>query len=193
MKYFLIITLLIFSTLKLYCQQIDFTKLIFETKSNLAITKSLDHKLPSRIYLLSKTISWNPRRFKLNKPSGRHAEATELYIFADTSLRNIFSVNENEHLANQAQTSASEKNSKKYKEIYMIDSFSELRKGFLFAITNPVYTSDSNYVFIDMEIYYKNKEINCMNEAYYGRVLIIYKYTKQFGWILFKKEDNLIL
>ena len=75
---------------------------------------------------------------------------------------------------------------------YFITDFSD-KIGFFFSVTDPIFTQDKQYAFIDIITYKKDKETEKLNYAYFGTTLIIYQNIKGKGWTRIKKRDYLIL
>ena len=189
MRPLIVIGFLVFWT-KLHSQEPDFIKLIFKDKNNLKMTGAF-HQYPLKIFVLAKPTSWNIDRFILNKQSKRHAEAKDPYLFSDTSLNNLFSEKEKDYLAQRSADAAEGNLSTPDKTIHFIRSPKDL-PGYFFLMTNPIYTSDSAFAFVDMYVYYKEKINSDPDKSYYGSILFIYKNSHEAGWTLVKKVEEII-
>jgi len=66
-------------------------------------------------------------------------------------------------------------------------------KGFYFVTTEPVYSSDMKYAFIDLTVFYKDKFKQDLNETYFGTVCIVYKKEQNNKWKKIKVKNHLIL
>lgn len=63
----------------------------------------------------------------------------------------------------------------------------------IFSVTDPIFTKDKQYAFIDIITYKKDKDTEDLDFASFGTTLLIYQNQKGKGWTRIKKWDYLIL
>lgn len=197
------ITLLLFLT-QCFSQDKGLIKLACKDKSNFDITTRLDEKKPTVYYVLNKTDKWNAYRFHLDEDltsdsvrkkleSDEHSPYNYSYIFSDTALDRLFRKTEKQHLYRVAQSMQPRQLTDTFKVFKLIKSFNAAKNGFFFSVTEPIFTQDNQYAFIDITTYKKDKETEELNYAYFGTTLLIYQNIKGKGWTRIKKRDYLIL
>jgi hypothetical protein len=187
-----------------FSQDNGLIKLAFKDKSNFDITTRLDNKKPTVYYVLNKTDNWNTYRFHLDEDltsdsvrkkleSDEHSPYNHSYLFSDTALERIFSSTEKQHLYRVAQSMKPRQLIDSFKVFKLVKSFDAAKNGFFFSVTDPIFTEDKQYAFIDITTYKKDKETEELNYAYFGTTLLIYQNIKGKGWTRIKKRDYLIL
>lgn len=197
------ITLLLFWTTS-FSQDNTIIKLAFSDKTNFDIITRFYRKRPTTFYVLDKTDKWNPYRFHLDEDltsdsvrkhleRDEHSHYNHSYIFRDTVLDKLFSESEKQRLYKLAQTRKPRQIADTFKLFKLIKSFNTAKYGFFFSVTDPIFTQDKQYAFVDIITYKKDKETEKLNYAYYGTTLLIYQNIKGKGWIRVKKRDYLIL
>ena len=203
MKHLMLISVLFFWA-QAYSQDNDIIKLAFKDKSNFDITTKLNNKKPDRYFVLSMTDNWNGNRFRLKenlksdsvrkKLSGdEHHPYNYSYIFKDTILDKLFSDNEKEHLFQLSQTTNPRQLTHGLNGFSITESFKTAKNGFFFSVTDPIFSSDGQYAFLDITTYKKEKETKDLNDAYFGTTFLIFNNIKGQGWTRIKKIDYLIL
>ncbi|MBI2273204.1 MAG: hypothetical protein HYU70_05365 [Bacteroidetes bacterium] len=203
MRLLTIIALLLFST-RSVSQDNGLIKLAFKDKSNFEITTLLKSKKPTVYFVLSKTDKWNTYRFHLNEDltsdsvrkkleSDEHSPYNHSYLFSDTALDRLFNETEKQHLYKVAQSMKPRQLTDTFKVFKLTKSFNTVQNGFFFSVTDPVFTQNKQYAFIDITIFKKEKETEDFNQAYFGTTLLIYEHIKGKGWSRIKKRDSLIL
>lgn len=203
MKPIILISFL-FISCQLFPQDNDIIKLAFEDKSNFDITKSLGNRIPHRFFILSKTDTWNPNRFHLKENlqsdsvkkkilSDEHHPYNNSYIFKDSILARLLSDNEKTRLFQMAHQIKKRQMTHPLGEFLIINSFKIAENGFLFSITDPIFSSDRQFAFLDITTYKKDNESTDLNDSYFGTTLLIYKYNKGKGWTRLKKIQRIIL
>lgn len=203
MKLLPFIILLLFQT-QSFCQDNGLIKLVFSDKSNFEITTSFDNKNPAVYYVLNKTDNWNTYRFHLDEDlksdsvrmkleRDEHSPYKHSYLFSDTALDKLFSDAEKQHLYSVAQSIKSRQLTEAFKVFRLIKSFNDARIGFFFSVTDPIFTRDKQYAFIDVTTFKKDRETEELNYAYFGTTLLIYRNINGKGWTRIKKRDSLIL
>lgn len=197
------IALTILST-KLFSQDNGLIKLAFADKSNFEITTFLDNRKPVVYYVLNKTRKWETHRFHLEEDltsdsvrtkleNDEHSYYNHTYVFKDAFLDSLFDKAERQHLYKRAKSIGSRTLTDTFKVFSLIKSFGAAKNGFFFSVTDPVFTRDKQYAFIDIIAYKKDEEAEDLNAAAFGITLLVYKYTKEKGWSRIRKRDHLIL
>lgn len=203
MRLLTFITLLLFWT-RCFSQDEGIIKLAFSDKSNFDITTFLDSKKPTTYYVLNKTDKWNTYRFHLDEDltsdsvrkkleQDEHSYYNHSYIFRDTVTDRLFSDMEKQRLYKLGQSIQPRQLVDTFKIFKLIKSFDVAKNGFFFSVTDPIFTQDKQYAFIDITTYKKDKETEELNYAYFGMTLLIYKNIEGKGWTRIKKFDYLIL
>jgi len=191
-KLITILTFTLFSD-QLYSQKTEFVDLIFEKKDDLEFIQAVDSKIHSNFYLLSQTSPWLADRFKLRSNSKGYYDTSELYFFSDSTIANISSDMEKRNLAEQANILVSRALTNTYKTIKIVDTLNKPNNSYVYQITDPIYTSDSAFAFIDAAVYYPNETDKFFNEAYEAQVMFIFRRSQNSGWILFNKKVKMML
>ena len=203
MRFLIIVTFLLFGT-RSFSQNNELIRLAFSDKSNFDITTRLDNKRPLVYYVMRNTDKWNTYRFHLNEDltseavrrrleNDEHSYYNHTYIFKDTLLDKLFDSSEKRHLFEKAQSLRQRKLADTFQTFKLINSFRTARNGFFFSVTDPVFTTNKQYAFIDIITFRKDQETGELNDAYYGTTLLIYKNSKGKDWTRIRKLDRLIL
>jgi hypothetical protein len=201
MRSLLIILFLSLSTC-IFSQDDGIIGLVFSDKSNFSLATVLGHKAPAKYYLLSKTDQWNGYRFKLKEDvknaevrkrleNDEHHPYNHSYLFRDSSLDKLFAGNEKEYLFAAAKKIKERKLAQNGKSFSLIPSFSKARTGFFFSTTDPVLSSDKQFAFIDVNVFYKDSESKELSDTYYARICLIYQKIDGKFWVRFKKINAL--
>lgn len=203
MRQLLVLSFLIISSI-CYSQEDLIIKLAFSDKSNFDITQKFGHKHPKNYWVLNKTNSWNADRFHLEYDitndsirneleKDEHSAYNNSYLFIDSILNQLFNESQKRHLFHLAQEKQPRQLIDTFKVFSLIPSFEKAKTGFFFSVTDPIFTQDKQYAFIDIIIHKKDKETKDLNTSYFGTTLLIYQYFKDKGWERIKKVDRLIL
>lgn len=187
-----------------FSQDNTIIKLAFSDKTNFDITTSFGDKTPIVFYVLKTTNEWGKYRFHLDEhltsdsvrkslEYDEHSPYNHSYIFRDTVLDKLFSENEKLRMYKLTQTIKPRQLTDTLKQFKLIKSFNDARYGFFFSVTDPIFTQDNQYAFVDIITFKKNKETENINYAYFGTTLLIYQNIKGKGWTRIKKRDHLIL
>jgi len=187
-----------------FSQDNGIIKLAFSDKSNFDITTRLDNKKPTVFYVLNKTDKWSTYRFHLDEDltsdsvrkkleRDEHSPYNHSYIFRDTLLDRLFTDMEKQRLYSLAQSIKPRQLADTFKLFKLIKAFDLAKNGFFFSVTDPIFTQNKQYAFIDITTYKKDKETEELNHAYFGMTLLIYENIKGKGWTRIKKLDYLIL
>jgi hypothetical protein len=177
---------------------------VFSDRTNFKITESFGNQRPKNYWVLDKTNTWNADRFHLEEDitidsirkelaQDEHSSYNNTYLFTDSILNQLFNEYQKRHLFHLAEAKQPRQLIDTFKVFSLIPSFEKAKKGFFFSVTDPVFTKDKQYAFIDIAIHKKDKETEDLNTSYFGTTLLIYQYFKDKGWIRIKKVDRLIL
>ena len=199
-----ILFLLLSLSCKSFSQDNSIIELAFSDSSNFDITTSFLDKRPEKIYVLNKTQKWNTTRFKMDEDlssrkvikrleQDEHSPYNHTYIFKDPELDDLFSQNEKNFLYEGSKAQVPRQLPDTFEHFRIIRSFNEAPDGFLFSVTDPVFTSDKQYAFIDISVCKKDETSENMNQSYFGNTLLIYRKIKNKGWIKLHKRDHVIL
>lgn len=153
---------------------------------------------------MDSTRPWNAYRFHLDEdlrtPAIRqriqrdeHHPYHHSYIFRDSVLDRLFSEKEKEYLYRQSGLHSGSHLLPASHAYTLYNRFEQLPNGFFFTCTQPVFSQDGQYCFIDLEVLDKTEETAAFDEAYYGTILLIYKKDGAGAWKRWKKIDRLIL
>ena len=203
MKLLITILILIFGT-RCFSQDNGLIKLAFRDLSNFDITTSLDNKKPNVFYVLNKTIEWNTCRFHIDKDLSsetvrkklerdEHSPYTYCYIFRDTSVNKLFNDNEKKHLYQFSKSILPRLLVDTFTVFKLIKSYEKAKNDFFFSVTDPIFTTDNQFAFLDITTFKKDKDIEELRFAYFGHTFLIYENLKGKGWTRIKKIDYLVL
>ena len=199
---FSIAFLLIYTNL--FSQENKLIELAFKDKSNFEITTFLDNKKPKEFFVLNRTDKWNSNRFHLDKDitsdsirrsmqRDEHSPYNHSYLFKDTILKKLFTEAEKHRLYEQTLLIKPRQLPDIFNEFKLIKSYKSAKNGFFFSITDPIFTADRQYAFIDITTFKKDKETVELRFAYFGHTLLIYQNVEGESWTRIKKIDYLIL
>jgi hypothetical protein len=203
MKRFLIISL-IFSWASVFAQEAVIINLVFKDTTNFDLTRTFGDNTPTEYFVLTQTDCWNSQRFKLKEnvkstftrkrlSRDEHHPYNHTYLFRDKALDKLFSDSEKEYLFAQTKAIPSRELTMGSINFSLVKSFETVKNGFFFSITDPIFTTNKDYAFIDIHIYHKDEASKGMNDSYFGKILLIYQNIKTKGWTQIEKIDHLIL
>lgn len=190
-----------------YCghaQQNEIIKLAFQDRSNLDITTYLDNKRPKVYYVLNKTREWDTYRFHIDEDlssdsvrkqleQDEHSPYNNSCIFRDSLLQVLFDQKEKDHLYLQARSLKPKQLSNTFKVFNLIKSMRSVKNGFFFSVSEPIFSIDRKYAFIDIVTFKKEANTETLNDAYFGTTLLVFQNSKGKGWTRIKKINRLIL
>lgn len=203
MKQFLIFfTCLI--TISAFGQTDEIYRLTFSDTSNFRLTTLLDHKMPKTFFIIDTTEVWNNNRFWLKDFDSKNKESVvkqiqndehhpyfHSYLFSDSALNSLFSDKTKQQLCDKSKSFKS----KKIKLIgsnYKTVSSSKNLRGFYFVTSEPMFSDDKNFAFIDMTVFYKESNKQPFNETYFGSIALVFQKTGN-TWTRIGKKNWLIL
>lgn len=199
-------TLLFFATLFSWLcgwnQQDHLIKLALSDISNFEVMSffTQGEKMPKKFYVFDSTAYWPNHRFYLEGLKGNegkwsrdeHHPYNYSYLFKDTVLDAIFSTAEKKALSEKAAALKPRKIRMKTPIASPVSSFRSIQSGFIVRTTDPVYSSDSTYAFVDFSILEKRHKKHEINEAYHSTVCVIYR--KENGkWKKWTLKKHVIL
>lgn len=196
--------LILLISLKAHSQAKEIYHLTFTDKSNFNIVTSLDHKLPKTLLIIDTTKGWNLKRFWLPDFDGKdkqkvikqvqydeHHPYFHSYLFSDTSLDRLFTDSVKQALYEKSKKIKSKTISLVGPNYKTIRSSNKI-KGYYFNVSEPIFSDDKNFAFIDLTIFYKEKYNQPLNETYFGTICIVYQ-RQGNGWKKIAKKNWLIL
>lgn len=196
--------LLLFFSITSFCQDEEIYKLTFSDTSNFRLTTYLNHQRPKNIFILDTTQQWYSERFWLDgldtkspqelkeMERDEHHPYNFAYLFRDSVLNRLISNNEKKSLRIKAEIIKSKKIDLKGKSYTTVTSSGNI-KGFYFVTTEPLFTSDMKYAFIDLVVFYKDKPKQDMNETYFGHICVVYQKEPGNSWKKIDLVNYLIL
>ena len=182
----------------------DIYKLTFSDPSNFVIIKSFGSELPEKIFIIDTTAHWNPQRFwlpelKVNSPESvatirndEHHPYNYTYLFKDTILNACIGDSEKAALSHAASQVTSQRINLKGVNYKTVSSSDNL-KGFYVVTTEPIFSTDGKYAFIDLTIFQKTKLIQSIEETYFATTCIVYQKQKNGKWNKIRIANRLIL
>jgi hypothetical protein len=120
-----------------------------------------------------------------------HHPFNNVYIFSKKKLDSLFVDEEKKYLSNACQKIKSKKikiNEKKYFTIENTDKI----EGFYFLISEPVYSSDNKYAFIEVDIKSKYKMYGEKIDDYYAVLKVIFQKDANENWKQIEIDERLI-
>jgi hypothetical protein len=187
-----------------YSQSDEIYRLTFSDTSNFRLTTCLRHKRPAIFFIADTTDRWVTSRFwldGLNESSAEvmrriendeHHPYNHTYLFRDTTLDKLISDSEKRSLKQKASLLQSKSIALKGKNFHTVSSTKKLT-GFYFVTTEPVFTSDRKYAFIDLTVFYKENKKQELNDTYFGTICVVYEKQNDNRWMKINVRDHLIL
>jgi len=181
-----------------------FYKIIFENEDNFKILKIFNGKIPKKFIMLDSTITFYPKSFWLENidlndkkvikeiEDDEHHPFNNVYIFSITEYNNLFDENEKEYLSRACQKVKSKKIKIAEKKYYTVDNTNRI-KGFYFLVSEPVYTSDNRFAFIEVDIKQKSTFLGEKTDDYFGVLKIIFEKDDNGVWKQIGNYDHIIL
>lgn len=203
----LLSVLILLYTSGTYCQTDEIYRLTFSDTSNFRITAFLNHKRPKKILIIDTTCAWSTKRFWLDGVNFNSAQTLKelerdehhpyhhTYLFKDTLLNKLIDDREKILLSRQSELLRSKKISLAGNNFSTIPSSKKL-KGFYVVTTEPVFTSDGKYAFIDLTIFRKNRlkdKIGGTYSNYFGTTCVVYQRKRDNTWEKIKIKNHLLL
>ena len=196
--------LIYFITTTVFGQTEEIYRLTFSNKNNFKLTTLLDHKMPKTLFIIDTTETWNSNRFWLTDfddndkekvikdiQNDEHHPYFHSYLFSDTGLNKLFTDKAKKELSIKSKKIKSKRialNGSNYKTI----SSSKNIKGYYFVTSEPFFSDDKRFAFIELTVYYKDNYKQLLNETYFGTIAVVFQ-KQSNTWEVVAKKDWLIL
>jgi hypothetical protein len=187
-----------------FSQTDTFYKIIFENEKNFKIIKILDGRIPKKFILVDSTVSFYPKSFWLDNlnlkdkkvikeiENDEHHPFNNVYIFSQNEYDILFSDDEKEYLSRACQKAKSKKIKITEKKYFTVSSTNKI-KGFYFLVSEPVYTSNNKFAFVEVDIKQKSTFLGEKTDEYYGVLKIIFEKDENGIWKQIGNYEHLIL
>ncbi|MET7253130.1 hypothetical protein [Dyadobacter fermentans] len=182
-------------------------RLTFSEATNFDIMNSLSHKQPKTILISNVTDAWDytvfwngfvggetQEQIETETKTSRHESYDPEYLFRDPQMLKAISTTERKSLRKRTLKPATAKKIALKGVGYRTVSSTRDIKGFYVSSTEPLFTSDGQYAFIELLVFLKGHiEIGGRTFDDFGSVTIVYQKQADGKWKKFKKYDYLIL
>ncbi len=121
-----------------------------------------------------------------------HHPYNHTYLFRNATLDKLISDTEKKSLQKRAGMLKRKRIALKEEKYLTVVSPMNII-GFYFVTTEPVFTSDMKYAFIDMTVFYKDDLKQKLNDTYFGTICVVYKKQRDNKWKKSKTQSHLIL
>lgn len=187
-----------------FSQTDPFYKIIFENEDNFKIIKILDGKIPEKFILVDSTVLFYPKSFWLDNldlknekvikeiDEDEHHPFNNVYIFSQKEYNILFSDGEKEYLSKTCQNAKSKKIKITEKKYFTVSNTNKI-KGFYFLVSEPVYSSNTKFAFVEVDIKQKGTFLGEKTDDYYGVLKIIFEKDENGIWKQIGNYDHLIL
>lgn len=208
MKIFKLTLLFFLTNIAVAVGQVDeIYRLTFSDPTNFSIMNSLSNKKPKTILISNTTNGWDYTIFWNGFVGGetqdqidaetktfRHESYDPAYLFRDPQMLKAISTAERKSLRKRTLKPAMAKRIALKGLNYRTVSSTKKIKGFYVSTTEPIFTSDGQYAFIDLSVFLTGYiEIDGGTFDDFGSVTIVYQKLPNGKWRKFKKYDHLIL
>lgn len=188
-------------------QAAEIYRLTFSDPTNFSIMNSLSYKKPKTILISNATDSWDYTVFwngfvggetqdqiDVETKTERHESYDPGYLFRDPQMLEAISTAERKSLRKRTLKPVMAKRiTLKGLNCRTVSTTNNI-KGFYVSTTEPIFTSDGRYAFIDLTIFLTGYiEIGERTFDDFGSVTIVYQKQADGKWKKFKKYDYLIL
>jgi hypothetical protein len=205
-NYPLILLLFFASVIGASGQTDEIYRLTFSDPTNFDIMNSLNHKQPKNIVILNRTDAWDYTVF-WNKLVGgetqdqidtqtktsRHPDYDPEFLFRDPRMTKAISIDERKSLRKRTLKFAEKKITLRGPNYRTVPSIENV-KGFSVSTSEPIFTSDGNYAFIQLVVYFGGHyQIDGAWYGDFGTINIVYQKQLNGKWVKFKKSGYLIL
>ncbi len=194
----LLALIFIFSASGSWGQANEIYHLAFSDASNFEFTNKLGHKKPQKLYIVDTTIAWSPHRFNKNGFSDNETPGSgtrpndSLYLFKDSLLNLLLSETVIKELGEQSLKLKSGKIRLKG-DNYTTTSRVKNIKGFYFAATKPIVSTDKRYAFIDIVAFYRMNSYQENEDACFGKACIVFQKQEDNTWKKLTLINNITL
>jgi murein L,D-transpeptidase YafK len=186
-----------------FSQTDELYKIIFENEENFRILKILNGKIPKKFILVDSTVTFYPKSFWLDInlkdekvikeiKEDEHHPYNNVYIFSQNEYNNLFSDDEKKYLSNVSENTKSKKIKITEKKYFTVDVTKKV-KGFYFLISEPIFTSNNKFAFVEVDIKQKGTFLGEKTDDYFGVLKIIFEKDENGIWKQIGNYDHLIL
>ncbi|WP_281239925.1 hypothetical protein [Flavobacterium praedii] len=186
-----------------FSQTNEFYKIIFENEENFSIIKILNGKIPKKFIIVDSTITFYPKSFWLDInlkdekvlkeiEEDEHHPYNNVYIFSTNKYDNLFNDNEKKYLSQACQNVKSKKIKILEKKYFTVNN-TKKTKGFYFLISEPIYTSNNKFAFIEVDIKSKGVFLGEKTDDYFGVLKIIFEKGENGIWKQIGNYEHLVL
>lgn len=208
MKIFKLTLLFFLTNIAVAVGQVDeIYRLTFSDPTNFSVMNSLSHKKPKTILISNTTNGWDytifwngfvggetQEQIDTETKTSRHESYDPAYLFRDPEMLNAINIAERKSLRKRTLKPATAKKIALNGSNYRTVSSTKKIKGFYVSTTEPIFTSDGRYAFIELWVFLTGYiEIDGRTFDDFGSVTIVYQKLPNGKWRKFKKYDYLIL
>ena len=176
-----------------FSQADTFYKIIFENKKNFDIVKILGRRIPKKIILVDSTVLFYPKSFWLDNidlkdekvikeiEEDEHHPFNNVYIFSQKEYDVLISDDEKKYLSQACQKFKSKKIKIAEKKYFTVETTNNL-DGFYFLVSEPVYSSNNQFAFVEVDIKSKGVFLDEKTDEYFGVLKIIFSKDANGIW-----------
>jgi hypothetical protein len=161
---------------------------------------------PQNYFVYGKFRKWDARRFWLEEiqhlsadsikrlESDEHHPYNFVYLFSDTTLNQLFSNSEKRNLSEKAYASKEKKISIQGINFKIVNDINRI-KGYYFEASEPIFTSNGLFAFIDLYIFHNDSLITngTPDQHLLGRICVVYQKQTNGVWKQLKVSSLLTL
>lgn len=187
-----------------FSQTDRFYKIIFENEKNFEIIKILNGRIPKKFIIVDTTVTFVPESFWLENidlkdekvikeiENDEHHPFNNVYIFSQNKYNVLFTDDEKEYLSKACRKAQSNKIRITEKKYFTVSSTNRI-KGFYFLVSEPVYSSNNKFAFIEIDIKQKGTFLGEKTDDYYGVLKIIFEKDDNGVWKQIGNYEHLVL
>lgn len=176
-----------------FSQADTFYKIIFENKKNFDIVKILGGRIPKKFILVDSTVLFYPKSFWLDNidlkdekvikeiEEDEHHPLNNVYIFSQKEYDVLISDDEKKYLSQACQKFKSKKIKIAEKKYFTVETTNNL-DGFYFLVSEPVYSSNNQFAFVEVDIKSKGVFLDEKTDEYFGVLKIIFSKDANGIW-----------
>ncbi len=176
-----------------FSQADTFYKIIFENKKNFDIVKILGGRIPKKFILVDSTVLFYPKSFWLDNidlkdekvikeiEEDEHHPFNNVYIFSQKEYDVLISDDEKKYLSQACQKFKSKKIKIAEKKYFTVETTNNL-DGFYFLVSEPVYSSNNQFAFVEVDIKSKGVFLDEKTDEYFGVLKIIFSKDANGIW-----------
>lgn len=176
-----------------FSQDKELYDLAFSNINNFKMLSIFNDKIPRNFQIIDSTITWNSKIFYLENVNlndslvmkeierEEHHPYHSLYLFSDKFLNSKINDEEKQNLSQIATKILSIKINFNDKHYRTVEKF-KIKKGFYFFVSEPIYSTDNKFAFLEIFINKKNRFLGEKLDDYYGRVTIMFEKNSLGKW-----------